>query len=224
MHEMVSLEWRDLGKAYGARVLFRGLSHRLETGQSLVVTGPNGSGKSTLLRVLLGLSRPSRGQVLYHVPGQELAPADARAHLGLVSPDLVLYEDLTAAENLRFFGKARGLPGGEARVTELLDQVGLLARRDDRLRTFSSGMRQRMKYAYALLHRPPFLFLDEPTANLDREGIRLVEEILAAQRARGITVVATNEERELSYGDSVLRLGPERRSGAREGDPDRVPQ
>lgn len=204
---MVSLEWQDLGKAFGRRVLFRGLAHRLETGQSLVVTGPNGSGKSTLLRVLLGLSRPTRGRVAYRVDGRELTPTEAHPHVGLVSPELVLYDELTAAENLRFFARLRGLKGAEERVSEVLDLIGLPSRRDDRLKTFSSGMRQRMKYAYALLHRPRLLFLDEPSANLDLEGIRLVERVIEQQRPHGITVVATNEERELAYGDSVLRVG-----------------
>jgi heme exporter protein A len=204
---MVSLEWRDLGKAYGRRVLFRDLGQRVDRGQVLVITGPNGSGKSTLLRVLLGLTRPSRGHVTYHLRGAELAPLLAHPYVGLVSPDLCLYDDLTAGENLAFFARVRGVPSAPERVKDLLDRIGLSARRDDRLGTFSSGMKQRVKYACALLHRPPFLFLDEPTANLDEEGIRLVEELLAEQRRDGLAIIATNEQREYTYGDTLLRLG-----------------
>ncbi|MBI3946366.1 MAG: ABC transporter ATP-binding protein [Armatimonadetes bacterium] len=203
----VSLAVRDLAKGYGARGLFRGVGFELAPGQSLAVTGPNGSGKSTLLRILCGLARPTRGVVEYRIAGRPATARERRSLIGLVAPDLVLYDELTAVENLRFFARVRGLRRAEGALAHLLAEVGLGGRGDDLVGTYSSGMRQRLKYAFALLHRPPILFLDEPTANLDEAGTLFVRECIARQRATGILVVATNEREELRYGDRVLRLG-----------------
>lgn len=203
---VISLRVSDLTKSFGRRRVFDGISLNLETGGSLVVTGRNGSGKSTLLRTLAGLSRADRGLVEIAVDGRALPPEQHRRLIGLVAPDLVLYEELTAGENLDFFAKLRGLPTG-ARSAELLEYVGLSGREKDAVSSYSSGMKQRLKYAFALLHRPPVLLLDEPSANLDEAGIEIVERVVAEQKARGILVVATNEAEEIRYGDSVLRLG-----------------
>ncbi len=203
----VALAVRDLAKSYGRRGVFRGVSFDLQRGQSLAVTGRNGSGKSTLIRILCGLLRPSHGTVAYRVGDRPATERERRALIGLVAPDLILYEELSALENLRFFARVRGLHRSSDALEALLAEVGLEGRGSDRVGTFSSGMRQRLKYAYALLHRPPILFLDEPTANLDEAGIAFVRRAIAAQRAAGILVVATNDREELQYGDRILRLG-----------------
>ncbi|MDH7569730.1 MAG: heme ABC exporter ATP-binding protein CcmA [Armatimonadota bacterium] len=203
----VYLEVRDLAKRYGSRGIFRGVSFQLKRGESLAVAGPNGSGKSTLLRILCGLQRPSRGTVVCRVGETLLDERERRQVMGFVAPDLMLYEELTALENLDFFARVRGLPPDPPRLAGLLADVGLAGREHDLLRTFSSGMRQRLKYAFALLHRPPILVLDEPTAYLDETGVRMVRRFIAQQRAEGILVFATNEQEELHFGDRVLRLG-----------------
>ena len=204
---MLSLQVRDLAKRYNQRQVFAGLNVTVTDGTSLAITGPNGSGKSTLIRVLCGLTRPNGGQVTVSLDGASLSPAECRAQIGLVAPDLALYHELTALENLSFFAQVRGLTTNVADLEALLERVGLAARGDDLVGAYSSGMRQRLKYAQALLHRPRLLFLDEPTANLDEAGSAIVAEIIAEQKQRGILVLATNEPEEVYYGDQILRLG-----------------
>jgi heme exporter protein A len=203
----VSIEFHDLAKRYNRRQVFSALNGVVSEGRSLVVTGANGSGKSTLVRVLCGLARPSRGQVTVHLDGTDLEPADCRREIGLVAPDLSLYGELTAEENLAFFARVRGLQLTKHDFIEMLERVGLAGRGGDPVGEYSSGMRQRLKYAHALLHRPRLLFLDEPTANLDEAGSAIVADIMAEQKQRGILVLATNEPEEVAFGDEVLRLG-----------------
>jgi heme exporter protein A len=203
----VTIEFHDLAKRYNRRQVFSGLNGLVADGRSLVITGANGSGKSTLVRVLCGLARPSRGRVAVHLDGVDLEPADCRREIGVVAPDMSLYGELTAEENLSFFARVRGLPLSKQDFASMLDRVGLAGRGDDPVGEYSSGMRQRLKYAQALLHRPRLLFLDEPTANLDEAGSAIVAEIVAEQKKRGILVLATNEPEEVAFGDEVLHLG-----------------
>lgn len=200
------LELTNVSLDYGARRVLAGITLALRGGETLVVAGPNGSGKSTLLRVLCGLQRPTGGHVHYQIGDQRHRPQEAPWLVGWVAPDLQLYRELTALENLRFFALVRGLHRTTAELEALLEQVGLGGRGDDLLAAYSSGMAQRLRYAYALLHHPPVLLLDEPTVTLDERGAALVEEVVTRQRERGITVIATNDPRELRFGDYVLRL------------------
>src|SRR5262245_58256478 len=202
------IELIDLTADYGARRVFANVSLVLRGGETLVVAGHNGSGKSTLLRLLCGLQRPTSGRAIYHVGAERYSPDKARHLVGWVAPDLQLYRELTALENLEFFAHVRGLRPMRAELEALLEQIGLGGRGDDLLAAYSSGMAQRLRYAYALLHHPPVLLLDEPTVTLDERGAALVEEVVAAQRDRGITIIATNDPRELRFGDYVLRLSP----------------
>jgi heme exporter protein A len=205
--ETLQLEMIDLAANYGARRVFAGVSLSVHTGETLVIAGHNGSGKSTLLRLLCGLQRPTAGQVVFHVGSARYTPEQARALIGWVAPDLQLYRELTALENLAFFARVRGLRRSRAELEALLETVELGGRGDDLLAAYSSGMAQRLRYAYAQLHAPPLLLLDEPTVTLDERGMALFERVVARQRERGITVIATNDERELRFGDYVLRLG-----------------
>ena len=201
------LDLIDLAANYGARRVFADVSLALCGGDTLVVAGHNGSGKSTLLRLLCGLQRPTAGRVVYHAGGARYAPDAAQPLVGWVAPDLQLYRELTALENLGFFARVRGLRRTTAELEALLEAVELGGRGGDLVAAYSSGMTQRLRYAYALLHAPPVLLLDEPTATLDERGAALVERIVAQQRERGITVVATHDPRELRWGDHILRLG-----------------
>ena len=125
----------------------------------------------------------------------------------MVSPDLTLYDELSAAENLRFFAQVRGLSATPEFVGSLLDRFGLGGRGGDLVRAYSSGMKQRLKYAFALMHDPPLLILDEPTANLDERGVALVHDTIAQARLRKCVVMATNEPEEVRLGDVVIQLG-----------------
>jgi len=169
----------------------------------------NGSGKSTLFRIIAGLLQPANGSVEILRGGESLDATARRSFIGYVSPDLTLYRELTGAENLRFFSELQGRELRKSELAELLNEVGLKGRGRDLVGSYSSGMRQRLKYAFALLNAPPILLLDEPTANLDVSGREMVERILARQREHpegGVTLIATNEPRELDWGDILVRL------------------
>lgn len=202
---MVELRAHNLAHRFGRRVLFRKLNLRVGAGECLLVTGPNGAGKSTLLQILAGLTRASAGSVELLAP-QPISREQQRRVIGMVTPDLVLYNELTAHENLAFFAGIRGVAWRRERSLESLARMGLEARLDDPLKSFSSGMRVRMKYAVALQADPLLLLLDEPTAMLDQRGAALVEQVIADQRLRGVTVLATNDPREERHGDSRIHL------------------
>lgn len=205
---MPRLVCENLSKRFGRRLLFRDLSAAVEGGRSLAVTGANGAGKSTLLRLLAGVLTPSRGRVQLFGPGG--APVGEAARplcTGLVAPYLNVYDGFSARENLWFIARARRLPDAAARIQEALEQVGLGARADDLVGTYSSGMKQRVKYAAALLPTPLLLLLDEPSANLDAAGLAMVRRVAEAQRAAGrLLVVATNSADEAARCDAQLRI------------------
>ena len=204
---MLSLEVRDLGKWFGRRRVFDRINFSLEEKSSLVVTGKNGSGKTTLLKILCGLVRPSKGDVLISVDGKTLTRYESKNLLGVVMPDLELYGELTALENLMFLSRIRGMDPDKDVLEEKIGWVGLVGREDDLVFSFSSGMKQRLKYAFALVLEPKILFLDEPTTNLDEEGISLVDQIASLQKERGILILATNEKADSKYGDQIIQLG-----------------
>lgn len=202
-----TLTARGVGHFFGRLRLFRDVTVELRGGQSLAVTGANGSGKSTLLRILAGVLSPRRGTVRLQVKGKPLSAAAHPLHAGLVAPAVGVYEELTARETLRVLARARRLEGADRRIDAMLDTVGLAARADDPVGTYSSGMQQRVKYAAALLPRPPLLLLDEPSANLDAAGREMVDALAARQRARNrLLVVATNRPEEVDRHDRSLRI------------------
>jgi heme exporter protein A len=194
-------------RRFGRRVVFEDVSASVHSGGALVVTGPNGSGKSTLLRIIAGLLPPSKGAVSMTVSGSTLEPWQRRGRLGYVAPDLTLYGELSGAENLVFFGRLKGLQLKREDLIASLERVGLRGRGRDLVRDYSSGMRQRLKYAFALLGQPPVLLLDEPTANLDASGEEIVRSIIEDQRRTGLVIMGTNEASEVEWGDAVVRLG-----------------
>lgn len=199
---MISLELRDISKSFGEREILSGINATVDSG-CLVVTGSNGSGKSTLLKIIAGLLSATSGEAVIH----NATTAQRRDLIGLVAPDLALYDELTAMENLRFFAKVRGIRRPDSELNALLCRLGLDERQNDLLSSFSSGMKQRVKFAFALLHEPAILLLDEPSTNLDETGIVALEGIITEQRQNGIVIIATNDRSELRYGDQVLELG-----------------
>ncbi|HEX2254346.1 MAG TPA: ATP-binding cassette domain-containing protein [Thermoanaerobaculia bacterium] len=174
------LAFRDLSRRFGRLSVLRGVSGAAGAGEVLVVTGANGSGKSTLLRCLAGLLAPDAGSIEYREDGGAVLAADERRRrVGYVAPDLALYEELTGAENLAFFARLRGVD--RARGGLLLDRLGLP--RDRAVGALSSGMRQKLRWAWALLHHPRLLLLDEPFQNLDAGGEAVVRDLLAEHLA-----------------------------------------
>jgi heme exporter protein A len=203
---VISLELCDISRSFGAREVFSGINISVDSG-CLVVTGRNGSGKSTLLKIVAGLLTPNSGEVVFTIHGEAPSPSNRRDIIGLVAPDMALYDELSALENLRFFTRVRGNKITDDHLRSTLAKLGLEGRADDRLGSYSSGMKQRVKYAFALTHEPPILLLDEPSANLDEAGIAAIDALIQEWRGHGIVVIATNDRSELHYGDKVLELG-----------------
>ena len=201
----LTLVGSDIAKTFNRRRIFEKVSFRIGFGETMLVTGRNGSGKSTLLRIICGVLSPTAGEVrLEGVPGERIQ------HLGLVAPYLQLFEEFTAAENLRLASSIRGRIPDEQAVQSLLGRIGLAHRRDEPVRGFSSGMKQRVKYAFALMHAPEVLLLDEPMANLDADGIQFVRSVMADQHARGILIVATNDMTDIGTFDVRIDLDEQR--------------
>lgn len=203
----VIVSFEGVGKRFGARTVLAGVSGALRPGRVLVVTGPNGSGKSTLLNILSGLIRPSKGSVRYLDGEVELSRRGWPSRLGVVAPDMAVYEELSALENLRLFTRLRGRKVNDAKLEDLLERVGLARREHRRLvGTFSSGMKQRVKLAQAVVHHPAVLLLDEPSSNLDEAGRAAVGAIVTEFREHAAVAVATNDSREATWGDEEIRL------------------
>ena len=200
------VEARGLGVRLGGRVVFGSLSFDWEGPGVIAVTGSNGSGKTTLLKVVAGLLAPGRGSIAWFAEGRALKVHEARARLGLVSPELALYEDLTARENLAFFAAARGQAWGPAESERWLARLGLSGRGDDRLASYSSGMKQRMKLAFALMARPPLVLLDEPGSNLDDAGRALLAGLVEEAGRESLVVVATNDPAEAAWAGARIEL------------------
>jgi len=200
----LAVDAEGLERRYGDRVALSGVTVRLEEGQTLAVLGPNGAGKSTLLRVLATLLRPHDGRV--RVLGAVL-PGEAwkaRGRIGLLGHDPLLYRDLSARENLRYHARLHQTP--LARVEETLRAVGMDRRADEPVRELSRGMVQRVAAARAVLHDPPLLLLDEPTAGLDRSAVQLLEPLLGRSSGRTRVLVTHDLERGRAEADQVLAL------------------
>jgi heme exporter protein A len=188
------IEVRRLVKTFGLKPVLRGLDFHVDRGEFVALLGPNGAGKTTFLRILASLSRPTMGDVTiggYRLPGQASA---VRRALGVVSHQPLLYGDLTAEENLRFYARLYGVTGVQARVAEVLEMVGLAARRRDLVRQFSRGMQQRLAIGRAVLHGPEIMLLDEPHTGLDQEAAQMLDGVLQQVAARGRTVVMTSHD------------------------------
>ena len=201
----VSIEAKGLAHRYGTRLALEPQTFELSGGIA-AVTGPNGSGKSTLLRILAGLLRPSEGQVRMVVDGRERGAAQRRTVVGLATPELSFYEEMSAFENLEFAAEARGLEAPAAAAREALERIGLAGRAMDRMSALSSGMRQRVRLAFASLGAPPILLLDEPGSHLDDEGRATLERWIALVAPSTLVVLATNDEREWRLAGRRIQL------------------
>jgi len=197
------IEFRQVRRRFGRLAVLAGVSGGVESGRALLVRGKNGSGKSTLLRCLAGLLAPDGGEIRAVENGTELDAARRRRRVGYVAPDLALYEELTVAENLEFFARLRGV--APARGVELAERLWLPPHRN--AGALSSGMRQRLRWAWALLHRPRLMLLDEPFQNLDGEGESALRGVLAEHLAGGgLAVVASPLPLDLPGGADELVL------------------
>lgn len=188
------IEVKKLVKRFGMKNVLRGVDFCAQPGEFVVLLGPNGAGKTTFLRILASLSRPSMGQVTvagFSLPAQAAA---VRQRLGVVSHMPLLYGDLTAEENLQFYGRMYNIPTMNERIGNVLELIGLSARRRDMVRTFSRGMQQRLAIGRAVLHDPDVMLFDEPYTGLDQDASEMLDDVLKNVAAAGRTVVMTSHD------------------------------
>lgn len=202
------IEIHGLVKSFGLMPVLRKLDLRINRGEFIALLGPNGSGKSTLLRLLAGLTRPTAGRILiggWELPGEAAA---VRAQLGMVSHKSLLYDSLTARENLVFFARLYHLPVDRMnqRIDMLLERVGLSKRAHDLVRTYSRGMQQRLSIARALLPDPHVLLFDEPYTGLDQDAAAKLDSLLSEAHQDNHTIVmATHQlDRAVTLSDRIV--------------------
>lgn len=202
----VGLRFQNIDKRYGGLLALRGVSLVVAPGECVVFAGRNGSGKTTLLRIAARLVRPSRGTLSF---SSESQAGDARSiRPGFVAHATMVYDELTAEENLLLFARLQEVEQPENRVETLLNEVGLSDRRASLVRTFSRGMRQRVAIARALLHEPSVLLLDEPATGLDPQGVTWLAEAIRRLRDSGRTILMSlhGESDISSLGTRAIRL------------------
>lgn len=214
------LEITGLKKNYGFKPVLRGIDLAVEQGQRMALLGANGAGKTTLLRILAGLTEPDAGEA--RIGGLDIArdAQQARRVVGFVAHQPYLYDELTAMENLLFFGRMYAVKGCKERAIMLLERIGLAKRANERASALSRGQAQRLALARALLHAPRLLLLDEPDTGLDEDGIALLEALLDEHIRGGGAVLFTTHQLEhaLRWSDRIGLLSGGRMTYQRETD------
>lgn len=201
-----SVEANKLNKTFGRRLIFNDINFRYDERGVFGIAGPNGSGKSTLVKIIAGVISPTKGKIIHKNSDDEVIPEKLHNYIGFVSPYLVLYEEFTAWENLEIFSNIRGISFDKEYAEELLNRFLLYNRRNDLVKTYSSGMKQRMKFIFALIHQPGLLIFDEPTSNLDNEGKNSVYEIIEDKSKESIIIIASNDKADLDLCPKILDL------------------
>lgn len=203
----IDIVFTDLCKKFGSLQLYDGLCGEIAAGTCVAVLGRNGSGKSTFLKILAGMLVPTTGRVEYFADGGSLQKVEFRQNTGFLTPEVEFYENLTAKENLAFFTNVSGAICAEKALEERLSETALFAFQDERVKNFSTGMRQRLKLALLLAINRPVWFLDEPSSNLDEEGCKLIgDAIMDARNAKKTILLATNDLAEVEYADYVIHI------------------
>jgi len=202
------IEAYGLAKLFGSHAALRSVDLKVGKGECVAILGPNGAGKTTLIKVLATLAKTSGGKV--RLAGFDIAKnaVQIRRQIGVVSHQTFLYDNLTAYENLKFYGKMYDVPDLEERIFEVIEQVRLTTRIHDLVRVFSRGMQQRLSIARAILHDPPILLLDEPETGLDQRSTAMLSELLKKLIAGNRTVLMTTHNLEwcLELGNRVMVL------------------
>jgi ABC-2 type transport system ATP-binding protein len=210
---MIAIEVQDLYKSFDEVKAVQGVSFEVRQGQIFSLLGPNGAGKTTTISMLATLLRPDQGDALVMGNSIRKNPMAVKAVLGFVPQEIALYEDLSARENLTFWGKMYGLRGASlrTRVNEILETIGLTDRAGGRVGKFSGGMKRRVNIGVALLHKPQVIYMDEPTVGIDPQSRRNILDSVIALKDQGMTVVYTthnmDEAQELSDFIAIMDHG-----------------
>jgi ABC-2 type transport system ATP-binding protein len=213
---------QDLKKHFGTVRAVDGVSFQIQIGEIFSLLGPNGAGKTTTLSMLSCLLRPDEGEAFILGHSLRRDPLGVKSVIGVVPQEIALYDDLSARENLNFWGRMYGLSGAElrGRVDEVLEIIGLTARQKERLAKYSGGMKRRVNIGVALLHKPQVIYMDEPTVGIDPQSRRNILDSVVALKNEGMTVLYTThymeEAQELSDHIAILDYGKIIASGTRE--------
>ncbi len=194
-----SLKAESLNKTFGRRLIFKDLTFHFNKPGVYGISGANGSGKSTLVKIIAGINSPSQGTIVHSINGKEIIPEKLHNYIGFVSPYLVLYDEFSSMENLNHCAAIRDIKLNTARIDYLLNEFKLYDRRNDLVKTYSSGMKQRLKFIFALMHSPELIILDEPTSNLDEDGKGKVYKIIGEESKEHIVLIASNERTDLQH-------------------------
>lgn len=195
----------NIGRRFNQEWIFKGINYTFESGQSYAVLGANGSGKSTLLQILAGSLSTSEGKITYQDGGSAIDSEQIYNQLSLAAPYLELIEDFTLNEMIQFhFQFKKFLPGTDAQ--QLMEVLGLQTSANKAIRYFSSGMKQRTKLALTVFSDTPILFLDEPTANLDQQGVEWYQDLIKKYTANRLLIICSNQEQEYSFCQNQLLL------------------
>ena len=196
----------DITKNFGSMTVLDGVNFSVKGGEFLTIVGPNGAGKTTLIKIMATLVNATAGTVEIGGFNVKKSPEKVRGIIGVISHNTYLYNELTAGENLKFFGKMYAIPEIDRRVDEVLGETGLSDRKHDRVGTFSRGMKQRLSIARAILHNPAVLLLDEPYTGLDQQASASLESVLDSLTGSGITTIMISHDlkRGLALADQVM--------------------
>lgn len=187
--------------------IFKNVDLTLNNASAVALTGYNGSGKSTFLKIIAGVLKPSRGEVSFKIDNQAIPIESIYKHISLVAPYLNLYEEFSSFEIMELIAKIRNTPYSKEKATKLLDKLNILRAANQPINTYSSGMKQRVKFALALQNEPKILFLDEPGTNLDNEGLEIIKQYIKGHIAEGgAAIIASNDTRETDFCDFELNI------------------
>ena len=196
----LTIQFKDVEKRYGMRLALRGVTLAIEAGECVALVGHNGSGKTTMLKIVAQLTKPSRGEIAFRAGHEQISLEEVKSRVGMVGHHTLVYEELTAEENLIFFAKLSGLADPAEKALQALKPVGLAGRAADMVRTFSRGMRQRLSIARALLASPGLLLLDEAGTGLDPEGQEWLGTTIKRLRDSGCTILMSTHGRNETQG------------------------
>ncbi len=199
-----SLSLNNVTKIFGRRLVFKDISFEMQSGNVYGISGRNGSGKSTLAKIIAGIISPSSGKIEHLSGNKKIEFEQLHDYLGFVSPYLFLYDEFTAEENLYHFSKIRGIHNDTEKIDNLFELFNLADRKKDLLKGYSSGMKQRIKFIFALQHSPKILIFDEPTSNLDNAGKEAVYNLIKEEGKDNLVIIASNEETDLSLCNIVI--------------------
>lgn len=208
---MIQLICDKISKDFDRKNVFKNVSFDLKTSQSLAITGKNGSGKSTLIKIIANFINPTSGSYIISRNGSGLPQNKLYKATGLIAPYLNLYDELTGYENLLFFynlktGINKLNPQKKSTINKYLDELNLSNAKDVQVKNYSSGMRQRLKFAFAIMNDPELLLLDEPTSNLDNEGRDIFFNIIQNRKKNCLILLATNDDEEKKLCDASLNI------------------